>query len=259
MHRSLPHTVPSRRSFASPSSPCQLYEFPRSPNPTLWQILGVKENASIAEVKAAYYDRVRTLHPDAQSSNDHHPISQKDRFHLLQTAYETLGNADKRASYIRSVESTARVTSALFVSFLSSCNELIISLSPSSSFRRPIAHNAFEFVPFPPTSSLPFSPRSSPSFFPFSFSSPTVPTPPPDDLLLTLTTIPPQLAGRPGKVALTILVPLPSQTPNDLLLGIQPRPLGTRSQQLGVNRGTARRTGSITRGLRWTDRRRIGS
>lgn len=53
MQRSLPLVIPSCRSFASSSPSCAIYDFPRTPNPTLWQVLGVKENASIGEVKAA--------------------------------------------------------------------------------------------------------------------------------------------------------------------------------------------------------------
>lgn len=132
--------LPCRRSFASSSSR-SAYAFPRERNPSLWKVLGVEEGASIADVKAACKLRIPsllsrsdltslsllqttsafeaciltsrtrrlTIIPSLQRSvllfcalelkPDKYAV--QDRFHLLQTAYETLGNADKRASYIK--------------------------------------------------------------------------------------------------------------------------------------------------------------
>jgi hypothetical protein len=56
--------------------------------------LGVDPKADLAGIKAAYRCRAKELHPDRNPS----PRT-KEEFQLLVVAYETLGNAEKRAEY----------------------------------------------------------------------------------------------------------------------------------------------------------------
>lgn len=62
-----------------------------------YQILGVARGASEAEVKKAYRKRAKDLHPDR---NQDDPKAQ-DRFSELNSAYEILGDEDKRKQFDR--------------------------------------------------------------------------------------------------------------------------------------------------------------
>jgi DnaJ-class molecular chaperone len=62
-----------------------------------YQVLGVAKSADEAEIKKAYRRRAKDLHPD-RNQND--PKAQ-DRFAELNTAYEILGDADKRKQFDR--------------------------------------------------------------------------------------------------------------------------------------------------------------
>ena len=94
MQRVFPRVAPMRRTFASASSSSS-YSFPRHKNATYWEILGVPEGASVQDVKVACtydstleaqawltivradYKLVKTLHPDAHTQEDGHPIKIK--------------------------------------------------------------------------------------------------------------------------------------------------------------------------------------
>lgn len=62
-----------------------------------YQVLGVTKSADEAEIKKAYRRRAKDLHPDRNQSD---PKAQ-DRFAELNTAYEILGDADKRKQFDR--------------------------------------------------------------------------------------------------------------------------------------------------------------
>lgn len=57
-----------------------------------YEILGVSKTASGAEVKSAFRKLAKKLHPDA---NKHDPKA-ASRFAELNSAYEIVGDADKR-------------------------------------------------------------------------------------------------------------------------------------------------------------------
>lgn len=86
-----------RRAFATAASSSSSYQFPRHKNPTHWEVLNVPEGASVKDVKLACksnastrrqfgqaltflladYQLVKTLHPDAQTKEDGHPVKIK--------------------------------------------------------------------------------------------------------------------------------------------------------------------------------------
>jgi molecular chaperone DnaJ len=61
-----------------------------------YDVLGVSRDASAEDIKRAYRKLARKLHPDVTSDPD-----AGDKFKEVSQAYETLSNADKRASYDR--------------------------------------------------------------------------------------------------------------------------------------------------------------
>ena len=56
-----------------------------------YEILGVKHDATEAEIKAAYKQAAKSAHPDAGGSNE--------KMQEVNAAWEVLGNAQKRAEY----------------------------------------------------------------------------------------------------------------------------------------------------------------
>src|SRR5881397_3580182 len=62
-----------------------------------YDVLGVSKNASAAEIKSAFRQQAKKLHPDA---NKHDPKAAA-RFAELNAAYEILGEADKRKAFDR--------------------------------------------------------------------------------------------------------------------------------------------------------------
>jgi len=62
---------------------------------THYELLGVSPDASPDEIKSAYRRAARRYHPDTNPDNP----SAADHFKVIVAAYETLGNADRRADY----------------------------------------------------------------------------------------------------------------------------------------------------------------
>ena len=62
-----------------------------------YEILGLKKDASEAEIKKAYRNLAKELHPDKNPDNE----SAKELFQEIQEAYETLSDKEKRAKYDR--------------------------------------------------------------------------------------------------------------------------------------------------------------
>jgi molecular chaperone DnaJ len=65
-----------------------------------YAILGVPKNASQAEIKKAYRKLAQQHHPDANAGNP----QAEERFKEISSAYDVLGDADKRAAYDRARE-----------------------------------------------------------------------------------------------------------------------------------------------------------
>lgn len=67
------------------------------PLPDYYEILGVSENASAADVKKQYRKLARQYHPDRNPDDP----QAAERFKQVQEAYDTLGNEEKRKQYDR--------------------------------------------------------------------------------------------------------------------------------------------------------------
>lgn len=75
---------------------------------TLYDVLGVSPRAPQSEVRQAYYDLVRSLHPD-----HHHGVSPDPvRLNDVNEAWRVLRDPASRASYDRSIEGARRVRRA---------------------------------------------------------------------------------------------------------------------------------------------------
>ena len=59
-----------------------------------YSVLGVPRNSSDQDIKSAYFSLAKRLHPDINKSKD-----SKERFAEISSAYETLGNKEKRKVY----------------------------------------------------------------------------------------------------------------------------------------------------------------
>ncbi len=60
-----------------------------------YQVLGVPKNASAAEIKKAYRKLAQQFHPDANPGN----TDAEDRFKEISSAYDVVGDEEKRKSY----------------------------------------------------------------------------------------------------------------------------------------------------------------
>ena len=83
----LPTSIRSIRSFHNSGN---LYN-----GKNYYEILGVSENASVKEIKKAYYELAKKNHPDVAKSN---PNAAK-KFAEISEAYEVLEDDNKRAEY----------------------------------------------------------------------------------------------------------------------------------------------------------------
>jgi hypothetical protein len=71
---------------------------------TLYDVLGVSPRATPDEVRRAYHDLVRTLHPDRHEGRSPDP----QRLHDVNDAWRVLRDPATRASYDRSIEGQPR-------------------------------------------------------------------------------------------------------------------------------------------------------
>jgi curved DNA-binding protein CbpA len=64
---------------------------------TFYSILGISESATFAEIKTAFHEKAKILHPDKGGN--------KDMFQLINEAYHTLSEPARRAEYDRALNS----------------------------------------------------------------------------------------------------------------------------------------------------------
>src|SRR6266478_6641425 len=94
----------------------------------LYDILGVKKDATSEEIKDAYRDKAKELHPDAQTEN-----SDNEKMAALNNAYSILSNPEKRKKYDetgqnefqpRTKERFADIVSGVFISIIEQSTDL---------------------------------------------------------------------------------------------------------------------------------------
>lgn len=61
------------------------------PEPSLYEVLGVPKNANAKDIKKAYFDLAKVVHPDKGGD--------EERFKQIQTAYDVLSDDDRRRKY----------------------------------------------------------------------------------------------------------------------------------------------------------------
>jgi molecular chaperone DnaJ len=79
----------------------------------LYEILGVRRNASLAEVRRAYQKRARALHPDLNPGD---PVA-VERFRAVSRAFEILADPQRRSEYDRGEPVAAAVPAGPEVGF----------------------------------------------------------------------------------------------------------------------------------------------
>jgi len=85
----------SRFASTSPSPTSTPFPFPAHRNPAPHQIFHLPSNASQAEIKARYYELVRTHHPDSPASQALPSSLRHARFHAITKAYDILRGRSK--------------------------------------------------------------------------------------------------------------------------------------------------------------------
>lgn len=69
-----------------------------SASPNLYQVLGIPQNASVKEIKTAYYKKCKENHPDMMSKSGSTKKSH-DQFIQIQRAYDVLSQVSTRKAY----------------------------------------------------------------------------------------------------------------------------------------------------------------
>ena len=80
---------------------------------TWYEILEVSFNASSEEIRLAYFEQARRYHPDSNHSD-----LAKELFLLVQQAYETLSDTEKRQKYDESIKNRIKLQDQIGCSFL---------------------------------------------------------------------------------------------------------------------------------------------
>ena len=75
-------------------------------NKDYFQRLGISKSAGDGDIKRAYFDLVKVLHPDKLSKSTPHQVKElsKKVFSKIQTAYDTLRKENKRKAYIEELD-----------------------------------------------------------------------------------------------------------------------------------------------------------
>jgi len=74
-------------------------DFPSRPKETPYEILGVKPNASMDDIKNSYRGLARRFHPDIVGDDPEQKSRAEGWFKLINEAYETVSDPDKRIKY----------------------------------------------------------------------------------------------------------------------------------------------------------------
>lgn len=93
----------------------------------LYDILGVKKGATKDEIKSAYKDKAKQLHPDMEGGDE-------EKFKELQEAYDVLMDDDLRVFYDNTGEKEKVDFTERIISFLQS--KVIIKITSANSFIR---------------------------------------------------------------------------------------------------------------------------
>ncbi|KAL0314567.1 UNVERIFIED_CONTAM: Chaperone protein dnaJ 11, chloroplastic [Sesamum angustifolium] len=72
-------------------------------SPTAYEVLGIQTGATCQEIKSAYRNLARVLHPDVAPKYGDDGASSADEFMRVHAAYATLSDPDKRAVYDKSL------------------------------------------------------------------------------------------------------------------------------------------------------------
>ena len=107
-----PRSPPFRVSFR-PFSVSASCAFTSERLPSLYDVLGIQMDATCQEIKAAYRNLARTLHPDVAANGQKKDTAYE--FIRAREAYETLSDPDKRSDYDRSFCRPGRQMSSPFV------------------------------------------------------------------------------------------------------------------------------------------------
>jgi curved DNA-binding protein CbpA len=106
-----------------------------------YDILGISRSASAKEIKAAYYDKAKLFHPDANAVNKK---ATADKFRDISEAYEVLSDDHKRRAY----DSTfARHTShSIYGRSTGARDDQYYTTPPKSRVQEPVSMNHIKHV-----------------------------------------------------------------------------------------------------------------
>jgi len=79
-----------------------------------YELLGVRHDASAAEIKKAFREKAKRLHPDIAGSG----VEAESRMRKLLTAYETLSNGQRRYEYDRAYSRVIKISAFNYRSWL---------------------------------------------------------------------------------------------------------------------------------------------
>ncbi|KAK4390801.1 Chaperone protein dnaJ 11, chloroplastic [Sesamum angolense] len=91
-------------------------------SPTAYEVLGIQTCATCQEIKSAYRNLARVLHPDVAPKYGYDGASSADEFMRVHAAYATLSDPDKRAVYDNSLFLRRRSAAAFSASGYSEVN-----------------------------------------------------------------------------------------------------------------------------------------
>ncbi len=121
-------------------------------NKNYFEKLGLSQNAKEPEIKRAYRELAKALHPDKLDSSTPPDVLQLSKrvFDQIQEAYDTLQNAQKRTSYLKELE-TGRAESVLRAESLTERGKTALN---RGEWRQALDHLTAAVKLCPPTSEL---------------------------------------------------------------------------------------------------------